>query len=248
MRTRFALFAALSLAAAWATPSSAQNSRLFDRPLPIPIRLTGGAAMQNGAGMQSGAGEPGVMYGPTIDNASWITVPLPPPRELRVHDMVTVRIDISQRAMQDGNLQRRKNATLNAQLRDWVVLEGLTQMKAAPQTDGDEKAQGTLNKQDRVSSQLSTSESLKVEVGAEVVAILPNGNVVLGANRQVVQNEETWLVSISGVCSKDAIGPGNLILSKDIADLNIRKTEWGAIKDSYRRGWLQRAWDLVKLF
>src|SRR4029079_10718059 len=122
---------------------------------------------------------PATVYGPTVDNASWITIPLPPPREIRVHDIVTIRIDIARRVIADGNLQRRKNATLNAQLRDWVVLEGLTQMKAAPQTDGDEKTQGTLNKQDRVSAQLGTIESLKFEVGATIVAVLPNGNVVL---------------------------------------------------------------------
>jgi flagellar L-ring protein precursor FlgH len=236
MKRRYLLSGALLLVTG-ATPVLAQNSRLFDRPPPIPIRQTRG-----------GLTEPAPMYGPTIDNRSWITVPLPPPRELRVGDLVTMRIDISQRAQQDGNLQRRKTATLNAQLRDWVVLEGLTQMLAAPQTSGEQAAQGTLNKQDRVNAQLGTIESLKFDIGAKVSAVLPNGTVVLEATRRVTTNEETWLVSLSGVCSKDAIGPGNLVLSKDIADLDIHKTEAGIVKDSYRRGWLQRAWDAVKLF
>ena len=231
------LLSGILLLCSSATPVWAQNSRLFDRPLPIPIKQARG-----------GLTEPTAMYGPTIDNASWIAPPLPPPRELRVGDMVTLRIDISQRSQQDGNLQRRKNATLNAQLRDWIVLEGLTQMLAAPQTSGEQSAQGTLNKQDRVNAQLGTIESLKFDIGAKVAAVLPNGSVVLEATRHVTTNEETWLVSVSGLCSKDAIGPGNLVLSKDIADLDIRKTELGIVKDSYRRGWLQRAWDTIKLF
>ena len=85
---------------------------------------------------------------------------------------MTVRVDISQRTQSDGNLQRRKNATLNAQLRDWIVLEGLTQMKAAPQTEGEQAAQGTLNKQDRVNAQLGTTESLKFDIAATVAAVL----------------------------------------------------------------------------
>ncbi len=238
MRIRHILSAALLFCAGGATPVWAQNSRLFDRPLPIPIRQVRGG----------GGSEPAAMDGPTIDNASWITVPLPPPREIRTGDQITVRIDISQRTQADGNLQRRKNATLNAQLRDWIVLEGLTQMKAAPQTEGEQAAQGTLNKQDRVNAQLGSTESLKFDIAATVAAVLPNGNVVLEATRQVTINEETWLISVGGLCSKDAIGPGNLVLSKDIADLNISKKELGIIKDSYRRGWLQRAWDAVKLF
>lgn len=235
MRTLLAI-SALLLCAVLAQPTRAQNSRLFGRPLPIPIRPTQGNA------------EPEQIYGPTIDNASWITAPLPPPREIRVGDNLTIRVDISQRTLQDGNLQRRKNATLNAQLRDWVVLEGLTQMKAAPQTEGEQSLQGNLNKQDRVNAQLGTTESLKFDVGAKVAAILPNGNVVLEATRRVTNNEETWLISLSGVCSKDAIGPGNLVLSRDIADLDVKKTELGIVQDTYRRGWLQRFWDTVKLF
>jgi flagellar L-ring protein FlgH len=236
MKRRHLLSGALLLVTG-ATPVWAQNSRIFDRPLPIPIRQSRG-----------GLTEPTAMYGPTIENRSWITVPLPPPRELRVGDMVTLRIDISQRSQQDGNLQRRKNATFRAQLQDWIVLEGLTQMLAAPQSSGEQSAEGTLNKQDRVNAQLGTIESLKFDIGAKVAAVLPNGTVVLEATRRVTTNEETWLVSVSGLCSKDAIGPGNLVLSKDIADLDIRKTELGIVKDSYRRGWLQRAWDAVKLF
>lgn len=236
MRIR-CLLSGVLLVLAGSMPAWAQNSRLFDRSLLIPIKQT-----------RTGATEPSTMYGPTIDTASWIAPPLPPPREIRTGDLLTLRIDISQRTQQDGNLQRRKNATLNAQLRDWVVLEGLTQMLAAPQTSGEQSAQGTLNKQDRVNAQLGTMESLKMDIGAHVAAVLPNGNVVLEATRRVTTNEETWLVSVSGVCSKDAIAPGNLVLSKDVADLDIRKTELGIVKDSYRRGWLQRFWDMVKLF
>jgi flagellar L-ring protein precursor FlgH len=227
------LIAALSWLAP-ATPALAQNSRLFDRPLSMP--------------MSPQAGVPGVPYGPTIDNSSWITVPLPPPREIRVNDIVTIRVDITARAVQEGDFQRRKNATFDSLLRNWVTLEGLTQIKPAPQSEGDQRITGTLNKQDRITSELETSESLKFEIAATVASILPNGNVVLEAHRKVTNNEETWLQSLTGVCPKDAIGPGNIVLSKDIAQLDIKKEELGSIKDSYKRGWFQRAWDLLKVF
>ncbi len=221
----------------------AQNSRLFDRPLPLPYRPDQADMQGNDPGFAAG-----VPYGPTIDNSSWITIPLPPPREIRPHDIVTIRVDLTATATQEGDFQRRKNATLQAQLRDWVVLEGLSQVKPAPQSEGDQSIQGTLNKQDRITAQLETSESLKFEIAATVAAVLPNGNVVLEAHRRVNFNEETWMVSLSGVCHRDAIGPGNFVLNKDIAQLDIKKEEVGAVKDSYKRGWLQRGWDLIKAF
>lgn len=227
-----------------AAPAWAQNSRLFDRPIPMPVR----AIAASGAGQSVAAQNVGMPYGPTTDECNWISVPMPPPREIRVHDIVTIRVDIAARTAQEGDFQRRKNATFDALLRNWVILEGLTQVKAAPQTEGDQRIQGSLNKQDRVTAELETSESLKFEIAATVAAVLPNGNVVLEAHRTIVNNEEKWLVSLSGICPKEAIGPGNVVLNKDIAQLEIKKEELGSVKDSYRRGWLQRAWDTLKVF
>jgi len=232
---RFVYLFFVTAIVAQATPVLGQNSRLFDRPVQLPVR-------------QVSQTPPGVPYGPTIDNASWLTVPLPPPREIRVNDIVTIRVDITARAVQEGDFQRRKNATFDALLRSWVMLEGLSQVKPAPQSQGDQQIQGSLNKQDRVTSELETSESLKFEVAANVAAVLPNGNVVLEAHRTIIVNEEKWLVSLTGVCAKDAIGPGNTVLNKDIAALEINKKEQGSINDSYRRGWLQQWWDLLKVF
>lgn len=212
---------------------SAQDSRLLNKPVMQVAR--------NQDGYNQGAG-------PTIDNTSWITVPLPPPREIKVHDKVTVRVDIAARSVQEGEFQGRKNSTYDALLRNFVVLEGLTQVKNAPQSSGDQRIQGQLNSQNRTTSEMETSESLKFEIGTEVAAILPNGDLVLEAHREVQMNEEVWLNSLSGVCPATALGPGNIVLSKDIANLKITKKEIGQVPDNYRRGWLQRWWDRVKAF
>lgn len=204
----------------------AQNSRLFERG-PLPPRLN---------------------MGPTLDNASWISVPVPPPKEIRVNDIVTIRVDMTTRTTQDGQLQRRKSSNFDALLSDWVLLEGLSQLKPAPQSDGDQRVRGQLNNQVRATADLKTTETLKFEIGATIASILPNGNLVLEAHRKVKSNEDVWLHSLSGVCPKEAVGPGNVILSKDIASLEITKQELGNVRESYQRGWLQRLWDRYKAF
>jgi flagellar L-ring protein precursor FlgH len=140
-------------------------------------------------------------------------------------------------------LQRRRTSQYDARLNDWLVLVGLRAIKPAPQSDGDQRIQGNLQQLNRVTGQLDTAESLKFEIAATVADVLPNGNIVLEAHRVIQNNNEQWMHSMSGTCRREDIGPNNIVLSKDIANLRVKKEELGQIRDSYKRGWLTRWWD-----
>lgn len=194
--------------------------------------------------MPISARQPGNPLAPApSQTTSWYEIPLPPPKEVRVNDKITIRVDVATRMTSDAEWQRRKNSKYDAILNDWIVLMGLRAVKPAPQSDGDQRVQGNLNIQNRSQGELETTQSLKFEIGATVAAILPNGNLVLEAHRTVKVNDEIWLHSLSGVCAREDIGPGNLVLSKDLANLQIEKRELGQVRDSYKRGWLARWWD-----
>ena len=78
--------------------------------------------------------------------------------------------------------------------------------------------------------------------------LLPNGTLVLEARRDIQNGDEHWIASLSGVCRREDIQPGNTILSKDIAELKIDKREAGHIPDAYKRGWLTRWMDAFNPF
>jgi flagellar L-ring protein precursor FlgH len=174
---------------------------------------------------------------------SWYEVPLPPVKEVKINDIITIRVDTGARLSESAQVQRRRTGQYDAKLNDWIVLEGLTAIKKAPQTSGDQEIQGNLTALNRVTGQLDTAESLKFEIGATVQAVLPNGNIVLEAHRVIRNNNEQWMHSLSGVCRREDIGPNNVVFSKDIANLQIKKEEMGQIRDAYKRGWLMRWWD-----
>ena len=179
---------------------------------------------------------------------SWYEIPLAPPKEVRVNDIITIRVDLGSRVIAEGEVQRRKQGRYDAILNDWLILNGLKSVKPAPQSEGDQRIQGNLNQLYRSTGELETTESMKFEIGTQVAAILPNGNLVLEAHRKVVSNDEVWLVSLSGVCRREDIQPGNFVLSKDIADLSIEKREHGQIRDSYKRGFVSKMLDLLNPF
>jgi len=174
---------------------------------------------------------------------SWYEVPPPPAKEVKVHDIITIRVDTGARLSESAQLQRRRTGQYDAKLADWIFLEGLRAIRPAPQSEGDQHINGTLNQLNRVTGQLDTAESMKFDIAATVQAVLPNGNIVLEAHNVVRNNNEQWMHSLSGVCRREDIGPNNTVLSKDIANLQVKKQELGQIRDSYKRGWLTRWWD-----
>jgi flagellar L-ring protein precursor FlgH len=198
-------------------------------------------------------------YGPTTGQypysgpgtplgSNWYEIPLPPLKEAKINDIITIRVDLGARSASEGDFQRRKNATYDAILKDWPILDGLRWIKPSPQSNGDPRIQGTLNSLSRVQSDLETSESVKFDIAATVQSVLPNGTLVIEAHREARINDEDWIVSLSGICRREDIQPGNVILSKDIAQLKIDKREVGAIRDSYKRGWFTRFYDMFNPF
>lgn len=183
----------------------------------------------------------------TLEDASWLYIKVEPPREVRLYDIITIIVNEQAQMISEGDVQRRKQANLNAQLLDWVRLSGLD-LKPAPQTDGDLVVQGNLQSRLQAQSDIETRDSLQFTIAATVVDIRPNGNLVIEAHRDIRNNEEVWEYSLTGIVRPEDVTPANTVLSEDVADLSIRKREKGSVYDGYRRGWLLRAMDRFSPF
>jgi flagellar L-ring protein precursor FlgH len=214
-------------AAAWlaGAESRGQNSSLYQRDVP------------------KGEAPPA-----TVEQSSWTYPPAALPKELRIYSIINVRIDVMSRMTSEGGAERRKNALYDAVLKDWVHLVGLKAIKPDRQADGDQKVKGELKQLYRAESELETSESLRFEIAAQVADIRPNGNIVLEAHQLIHNNNEAWEYSLSGECRPEDIGPGNVVLSRDIYGLRVEKRERGLVWDGYRRGWFTRWLDQFSPF
>jgi flagellar L-ring protein precursor FlgH len=225
------------------------NSSLYSGGRARPLAMAqAGPAPRPGPGPLDPAPRPPYGGSTAPPPTGWYEYPLPPQKEVRVHDIVTIRVDVSQRQTSDGQVQRRRQNRWDAILNDWITLNGLRSVKPAPQTDGDQRVQYNVNQQNRATGTMTTTQSLKFEIPATVQSVLPNGNLVLEAHRTIRDSEELWQVSLSGVCRREDIQPGNTILSKDIVDLSIDKKEMGIIRDGYRRGFITRFLDTFSPF
>lgn len=174
-----------------------------------------------------------------LAGASWTYSPPPPQRSFRIQDIVTIRVDELARMRADGAAETRKNTLYDAILRDWVSFRG-GRLTTGQEPNGDPRVNVQSNQLYRADAAIESRESLTFSVAARVVDIQPNGNLVLEANKTIWMNDNSWETSLSGICRAQDIAPDNVILSRDLLDLQIRKKEKGQLRDGYKRGWLTR--------
>jgi flagellar L-ring protein precursor FlgH len=171
--------------------------------------------------------------------ASWTYMPPPPRRTFRLQEIVTIRVDELARVRAQGRAEARRNMFYDALLNDWVSLsEG--KLRPSQQSEGSPRANGLSNQQFRAEGSIDSRESLAFSIAARVVDIQPNGNLVLEANKTIWVNDNQFETSLTGICRAQDIAPDNVVLSRDLLDLSIRKNEKGQLRDSYKRGWVTR--------
>lgn len=234
------------------SPLLAQNGSLFQLPRPEIVSATQ-VDPRTALNMAPSTPETGTIVAPTTPNypqlaaASWTYAVPSPPRVIRVHDVISIRIDEVARMTAEGRATQRKNALYDAVLKDWLEFDGLG-VRKTKQAAGDPEVNGQLNQQYRATSDLQTRETLAFNIAGEIADIRPNGNIVLEGHKSITINDNRWELSISGMCQAKDIGPDNVVLSKDIIDLKIDKREAGQARDGYRRGWFTEWFNRLQPF
>jgi flagellar L-ring protein precursor FlgH len=247
----------------WATMAAigltgyAQDSSLLHAPpprstMPIPpLNEPGQVSLasppQLGVPQSRPAGQESEKSPLMLDRVSWTHQPAPPIRTFRKYDVVTIRVDEITRVMAEGSAESRKRTQYFAALTEWIRLTDF-RLRPDPQANGDPSIGTNSNNNYRAEASVESRESMTFNIAATVVDIRPNGLLVLEARKQIRVNDNLWETSLTGICRGQDIAPDNVVLSKDLIDLEIRKDDRGHLRDGYKRGWFQRWFDRVQPF
>lgn len=102
----------------------------------------------------------------------------------------------------------------------------------------DTKGTGTISRQDVVTTQ----------VAAQVVQMLPNGNMVIMGQQEVTMNQDVREVAVKGVIRREDIKSDNTIDSTQIAEARITYTSRGQLSDMQKPRWGGEVMDAVSPF
>jgi flagellar L-ring protein FlgH len=82
--------------------------------------------------------------------------------------------------------------------------------------------------------QASSTSSVTTTLAGRVMAVLPSGNLVVQAERQINMNNEKQTIVVRGVVRRGDIGPNNTVASNTIGDLELEIKGKGVISDGVR--------------
>ena len=95
---------------------------------------------------------------------------------------------------------------------------------------------------------IDRSQRVTGQIPARVVKVLDNGNMVLEGRRSVVVNNETQVITLSGVIRPEDVTSANTVLSSQIADAEIQMEGRGVLAEAQRPGAIFRFLDWLNLF
>ncbi len=84
------------------------------------------------------------------------------------------------------------------------------------------------------------SSALKGKMGASVINVLPNGNLVVAGERRISHNGNISTLRFSGVVNPKDIQPGGVVASTDVVNARFEHAGQGDVSDANSRNWMQR--------
>lgn len=78
-----------------------------------------------------------------------------------------------------------------------------------------------------------------------VIQVLPNKNLVIKGTRHMKINNETEVVTLSGIVRPEDLAPDNSVLSNRVAEARMEISGFGVVSDKQRQGWLTRILDHI---
>ena len=150
-----------------------------------------------------------------------------------VGDLVSIVIDEAPNMVDTGAYNTQKSSSLAENFTNAINIIFKTKLKGALDgTDGSLDVQGQ--------TQLSRSLTLSDVVVAQVVQVLPNGNLLVQGKKSLVNQNERLDLIISGIVDPKWINQSGEIYSSQVANLQFAMNGAGTVSRGQNEGVLNR--------
>ncbi len=165
-------------------------------------------------------------------------------RARNVGDLITVIVSEEATARKKGETNTEKNKTLSAAL-DFL---GLTLNDNKVLGKSSTSYSGHLKDKFDSTGEITKEDTMTAYVAARVIAVEPNGNLVIRGTRWTRVSGEELEISLEGIVRPEDISAQNTVLSRNIADARIYFNGRGPITTVQLPGWASIILSLISPF
>jgi len=184
-----------------------------------------------------------------LKDVSFYAVPVPEPKVIRKHDLVTIVIREDSTYSSDSSTEAKRESSIDAALTDFFKLKlknfeieggGIGPIPPGIKANykREFKGEGTVDRSDKFSARIT----------AEVLDVKPNGTLVLQARKRIKTDEEEQIFALTGTCRAEDITADNTILSTSLHDQELTKNHKGTVRNASRKGWGGKLLDALSPF
>jgi flagellar L-ring protein precursor FlgH len=142
-------------------------------------------------------------------------------RASRVGDIVTVQIDINDRAQTSNASNSSRAASVSAGVPNFFGLESSLGRILPGGYDPANMITTNSDTSNQGSGSVTRSEKISLTIAAVVTAVLPNGNLVIQGTQEVRTNAELRQLTVAGIIRPEDITSANTIKHTQIAEARI---------------------------
>lgn len=178
---------------------------------------------------------------------SMLAIELPPPKEFRVHDLVTILIDEVSRAESSQSLETQKDFELEGALEQFPSIRHLLEAQLETGDSNPVVEVGARGEHESTNEgEFRRSDRFTARLTAEIIDVKPNGTIVLEAKKAISNNKgELQSIVLSGVCRQEDISEDNTVSSANIADLRIFQRTEGEVHKGGTKGLIPRVLETI---
>jgi flagellar L-ring protein FlgH len=149
-------------------------------------------------------------------------------RASQVYDLVTIVVLDNSTATSTGTTNTQRKSTLAASITSLAGPKSATGALA-------NLANSSNNTQLQGQGTTSRGTTLSTTVTAEVMAVLPNGNLVVKGQKDITVNGEKQVITIQGIVRPEDLSPVNSVPSNNVARMEILVNGKGVVNDAVKR-------------
>ena len=166
-------------------------------------------------------------------------------RAAKVGDILTVSIDIADKANIDNATTRTRTSSEKADLTNFLGYEG--QLSKFLPNSVDPASLSSLGSTSSTvgNGKVDRTETIELTIAALVTQVLPNGNLVIQGRQEVRVNNEIRDLSVNGVVRPEDISNTNTIKHTQIAEARISYGGRGQLTDMQQPRYGQQLYDIV---